>query len=249
MEFREKVILVTGAGSGIGKQIAYRFGEKGANLVMVDLSVSDMDAAAAEMPLDAKNILKQQCDVAVEEDVKGTMDAVRKKFDKLDVIVCAAGISPNGSVTEISLQDWERTLAVDLTSIFLFSKYGIPLLKKAGGGSIISIAGTYGTTAVGKKAAYCAAKAGVINLTRQMALDYGHDGIRVNAVSPGYVDTPLNKGASREAVQEWVKTLPVPQAGQADDIAQMTLFLASEKAQYITGSDFIVDGGQIAGLG
>ena len=166
-----------------------------------------------------------------------------------DILFNNAGVSPSGRITDISEADWDDCLNIDLKSVFLASRCVIPLMIEAGGGVILNTAGTFGIRAARNKAAYSVAKAGVINLTRSIALDYARDNIRCNAICPGYVDTPLNDGypaAARDAFLEAYQ--PLPGLIGAEAIAEMALYLASDAARMITGGVFVLDGGQQAGL-
>jgi NAD(P)-dependent dehydrogenase (short-subunit alcohol dehydrogenase family) len=170
-------------------------------------------------------------------------------YGALDILFNNAGISPSGSVTEISETDWDECLNIDLKSVFLGAKYAIPEMIRRGGGVILSNAGTFGIRAAKGKAAYSAAKAGVINLTRAIALDHAREGIRCNVICPGYVDTPLTAGVPDEARDEFLgRYQPLPGFIQAGEIAQLAVYLASDAARMITGQTFVLDGGQQAGL-
>ena len=166
-----------------------------------------------------------------------------------NVLFNNAGISPEGSVTDITEADWDECLDINLKSVFLCAKIVIPVMTTAGGGCILNTAGTFGIRAAKNKAAYSVAKAGVINLTRSIALDYARDCIRCNVICPGYVDTPLNQGfppAERDAFLAQYQ--PLPGLISAADVAEMAVYLASDAARMITGQVFVIDGGQQAGL-
>ena len=248
MRFENKVVMVTGAGSGIGKEIACRFAQEGAAVIVAYRSVESGLATANGLQSDGYTAFAVQGDVGRPGDVERMVKAGHAHFNGLDVLVCAAGISPMGSVTETSVELWEETLRIDLTGLFLCCKFALPIMLERGSGVIVNIAGTLGLYAMPQKAAYCAAKAGVINLTRQMAIDYGHQGVRVNCVCPGFVDTPLNARIRREDREFFLQRLPLPFPAAAKDIADAVLYLASENARYVTGSALVVDGGQSTGM-
>lgn len=247
MRLANTVALVTGGGSGIGRGIALRLAEEGAKVVVADLDAvrgEQTVAACAGKGADGMFVLT---DVTRAADVRRAVETTFRRFEHLDILVNCAGISPMGSVTETSEDEWDKCLAIDLKSVFLTCKYAIPAMLQTGSGSIINIAGTLGLLAGSRKAAYCAAKAGVINLTRQMALDYG-PAVRANCICPGFVDTPLNAAVSRAERQIIADRLPLRRLGQADDIASATVYLASEESSYVTGMCLIVDGGQTLGI-
>lgn len=187
-------------------------------------------------------------DVASSADVAQAIGHTVEQFGRLDGVLHSAGISPSGRVTEISEEAWNACIAIDLTSAFLIAKFAIPHLR-AHGGVILNVAGTFGIRAATNKAAYSAAKAGVINLSRAIALDYARDGIRCNAICPGYVDTPLTAGFDTTARDAFLDRFqPLRGLVSADEVAALAVYLASDAAKMITGQIFVIDGGQQAGL-
>lgn len=246
MRLKDKVAIVTGAASGNGQAIALQFAEAGAKIVVADIDSIKGQATAAMIEAKGGEAVVTATDVTSASDIESMVQTARQQFGRLDILVNNAGISPVGSVTDISEEEWDLCLNIDLKSVFLGCKYAIPVMIESGGGSIINIAGTLGLMAMPQKAAYCAAKAGVINLTRQMAIDYGASNLRINCVCPGFVDTPLNAGVPPEARQRIFSRLPIPRAAQASEIAQAALYLAGDESLYVTGSCILVDGGQMA---
>jgi NAD(P)-dependent dehydrogenase (short-subunit alcohol dehydrogenase family) len=244
VRLKDRVAIVTGAGSGIGRGIAIRFSEEGAKIVVADKTSISGEETARMIRARGGEAIFVLTDVTSGADIQRMVQTARDQFGRLDTLVNNAGISPNGSVTEIDEDEWDLALNVDLKSVFLGCKYAIPVMIESGGGSIVNIAGTLGFMAMPRKAAYCAAKAGVINLTRQMAIDYGPRNVRINCICPGFVDTPLNAGYTEEQRREELDKLPISRAGQTDDIAKAALYLASDESAYVTGSRIIVDGGQ-----
>jgi NAD(P)-dependent dehydrogenase (short-subunit alcohol dehydrogenase family) len=175
--------------------------------------------------------------------------ATAAEYGGLDILVNNAGVSPSGRITDISEEEWDECLAINLRSVFLGARAAIPFMQQRGAGVILSIAGTFGLRAAANKAAYSTAKAGVINLTRAIALDYGPEGIRCNVICPGYVDTPLTAGvdpADRDAFLG--ATQPLRGVIQPGDVAGLAVYLAADAARMITGQVFVIDGGQQAGL-
>jgi 3-oxoacyl-[acyl-carrier protein] reductase len=247
-QLRGKIAIITGGGSGIGRASARAFAHEGARVAVVNRTLSKALAVVDEIRAQGGEALAVQADVASSADVQRMIAETVAHFGGLDVLFNNAGISPVGSVTEISEADWDACLNIDLKSVFLGCKYAIPEMQKRGGGVILSTAGTFGLRPVRSKAAYATAKAGVIQLTRSVALDYGRDHIRCNVICPGYVDTPLTAhvaDADRDAYLE--ATQPLLGVVQAEDVAMMAVYLASPAGRMITGQVFVVDGGQQAG--
>jgi 3-oxoacyl-[acyl-carrier protein] reductase len=245
----ERVVLITGGGSGIGQASAFAFAKTGAAVVVVGRSQAKLDIVATAIRSQGGQALAIHTDVSQSADVQQAIAAAREQFGGLDVLVNSAGVSPSGSVTAISEDDWEACLAINLRSVFLTAKYAIPLLNQRGGGVILNVAGTFGIRAARDKAAYSTAKAGVINLTRALALDHARENIRCNVICPGYVDTPLNAGfdpADRDLFLD--ARQPLRGLISADDVAQLIVYLASDAARMITGQTYVIDGGQQAGL-
>jgi len=244
-----KVAFVTGGGSGIGRAISLAYAAAGAAVAVVGRTSARVDAVAAEIHAAGGRALALAADVSKGEHVRATLQATVAAFGGLDILVNNAGISPSGRVTDITEAEWDECLAVDLRSVFLGAKYAVPLLQARGGGVILNTAGTFGLRAAANKAAYSTAKAGVINLTRALALDYGPERIRCNVICPGFVDTPLTAGvdtAARDAFLEAVQ--PLPGVIQAEEVAALALYLATDVAHMVTGQVFVIDGGQQAGL-
>lgn len=246
MRLQGKVAIVTGAASGNGRGIALRFAQEGAQVVATDLNLEGVQATISLIRAQGGEAVAVRTNVSLAADSQKMVQIASERFGRLDILVNNAGISPSGRVTDISEEEWDLCLNIDLKSVFLGCKYAIPVMIESGGGAIVNIAGTLGMMAMPAKAAYCAAKAGVINLTRQIAIDYGPQNIRANCVNPGFVDTPLNAGVPEAARRRIFARLPLPRAGQVEEIAGAALYLASDEARYVTGSSIFVDGGQTA---
>ena len=231
-----KVCVITGAAGGIGAAACALFGEEGATVVGVDLQEMD----AVDLALTA--------DVADEQQVAKMYAEAHEAYGRIDVLFNNAGISPpdDASVLETDLDVWERVQAVNLRSVFLGCKHGIPHLQEAGGGSIINIASfvaLMGCTV--PQDAYTASKGGVLSLTRSLAVQYGKQGIRANAICPGPVLTPLLESLfpSEEEKMKRLNRIPMGRFGRAEDIVWAGVFLASDESSWMTGSQFVVDGG------
>ena len=249
MKLRGKVALVTGGGSGIGAASCYAFAREGAHVAVANRTLSKAEAVARDIESGGGSAIAIAADVSRNPDVQRMIDATVAELGPPDIVFNNAGISPSGRVTDISESEWDECLNIDLKSVFLTARCAIPLMIAAGGGVILNTAGTFGMRAAKNKAAYSVAKAGVINLTRSIALDYARDNIRCNAICPGYVDTPLNEGFPPMARDAFLDRFqPLPGLIGAEDIADMAVHLASDAAMMVTGQVFVVDGGQQAGL-
>jgi len=239
-------VFITGAGSGIGRACALAFAARGARVAVVGRTLSKCLAVAIEIGACA---IAVEADVASSADVQHAIAHTIERFGGLDMLINSAGISPAGRVTDISEAEWDECISIDLTSNFLTAKYAIPHMQRRGGGVIVNIAGTFGMRAASGKAAYSAAKAGVVNLTRSIALDYAREGIRCNVICPGFVDTPLTAGfdgAGRDTFLE--RYQPLRGMTQPEEVAALAVYLASDAAKMITGQVFAIDAGQQAGL-
>ncbi|MFQ3663171.1 MAG: SDR family oxidoreductase [Chloroflexaceae bacterium] len=244
-----KIALVTGGGSGIGAASCLAFAQAGAAVAVAGRNPARAAAVAAAIEARGGRAIAVTGDVSRSGDVQAMIATTVASFGGLDILFNNAGVSPSGSVTAISEEDWDACLAINLRSVFLGARYAVPELQRRGGGVILNTAGTFGLRPVREKAAYSAAKAGVINLTRAIALDYAHDNIRCNAICPGYVNTPLNEGlpvAERDAFL--ARTQPLPGVIGPDEVASLALYLACDAARMITGQVFVIDGGQQAGM-
>lgn len=246
---KDKTVLITGAGSGIGRASALAFARAGAQVVVAGRTATKVSAVADEIRAFGGAALPVAVDVSDGASVRAMLAATLHQFGGLDILFQNAGVSPVGSVTEISEEEWDECIAIDLRSVFLGAKYAIPELQKRGGGVILNTAGTFGLRACRGKAAYAAAKAGVVNLSRAIALDYARDKIRCNVICPGYVDTPLNDGFPPDQRDPFLAQYQ-PLAGliQPDEVAALAVYLASDAANMVTGQTFVIDGGQQAGI-
>jgi NAD(P)-dependent dehydrogenase (short-subunit alcohol dehydrogenase family) len=247
-----KVAVITGAASGIGRGTAIRFAGEGAAVVIADLNAEGGEASVRECKENGGRAVFQRTDVSAEAEVKAAVARAVKEFGRLDIIFNNAGLGGAvGPIDETTVENWDKSLAILLRSVFLGMKFAIPEMRKAGGGSIISTASVAGLRGGAGPHAYSAAKAAVINLTRSVALEVGKDRIRVNCICPGGINTPLiNKrvpGGEPVAEQFLAQIQAIPRAGHPNDIAAMALFLASDDSEWVTGTAMVVDGGLTAG--
>lgn len=244
-----KSALITGGGSGIGTGIAERFARGGYAVSIFDINMAGAEVVATRLNK-ASRAIPIYGDVANPVDAMRAVDATLEAFGTLDVLVNNAGIEIPGSVTSLAFEQWDRLIDVNLRGAYLFSKCAIPKMKR--GSSIVHISSVHAFASYRDCAAYDASKAALIGLTRAMALDHGPDGIRVNAVCPGYIDTPLMEKwlatvEDRDAVmQEVLKWHPLGRIGRPADVAEAVYFLASESAEFISGAFLVVDGAMIA---
>jgi NAD(P)-dependent dehydrogenase (short-subunit alcohol dehydrogenase family) len=246
----EKRALITGAASGIGRATAIRFAAEGARVACLDLDGSELERLVATLP----GALALAADVTDEAQLEAAVLAAESEFGGLDTIVANAAIQLFGEAgdrpaAELPLDRWERTLAVNLTGVFLTCKHGIAALLRAGGGSVTCTASP--TSLYGLASgftAYSSSKGGVYALVRVLANDYGKHGVRVNAVIPGFTDTPLVGPVfdDRDALESRLAGIPLGRPGTPEEVASMMVFLASDEASYATGAAFVVDGGLTA---
>ncbi len=249
MRLRDKVILITGAGSGMGRLAALTFAQEGARVVTVDVSASAGEDAAAEIARAGGEALFVEADVSREDQVREMVRRAVDRFGRLDVLYNNAGIFPaqDGSVVDLAEEVWDRVLAVNLKGIYLSCKHGIPALLRAGGGSIINVASfvaLVGCTV--PQDAYTASKGGVVALTKSLAVQFGPRRIRANAIAPGPIETPLLTSwllANPEARKRRLDRIPMGRFGRPEDIVQMALYLASDDSTWVNGSVLVVDGG------
>lgn len=245
METR-RVALITGAAAGIGAGIALRFAQAGYAVAAFDID----GAGAARMAEQLRGLAPSIAidgDVSREEDVRAAAEKTMNEFGSLDVLVNNAGIEVNGSVSDLTAEAWDRQIDVNLRGVFLMSKYAIAKMRGRGG-AIVNISSVHAFISYAGCAAYDATKSGLLGLTRAMALDHGVEGIRVNAICPGYIDTPLmdrwlDSAPDREEMLRQVLSYhPLGRMGTPRDIADAALFLASDAAAFISGASLVVDG-------
>lgn len=240
-----KVALVTGAASGIGEGTALLLAREGAAVAVVDIDVEAGKRTTATIVREGGKAIFIRADVGKTAQVKRMIERTASAFGRLDIIHNNAIWFRNGKATELDEKDWDRTLDVGLKTVFLSAKFGVPVMRETGGGSIVNTASVHSLVSFEEHTAYDAAKAGLLGLTRVLALDFGPD-IRVNSVLPGAVLTPLWKGISKADRRRFADMVPAKRLGTPEDIASAVLFLASEEASFITGTSLVVDGGLIA---
>ena len=242
-----KAALVTGGGSGIGRATVLALAREGARVLVADLDEESGEAVAAEA---GGGALFVRTDVTGEEDVRAMVAAAQDAFGRLDCAVNNAGITGGmGLVQDVSLEDWSRTLLVNLTSVFLCLKHEIPALQAAGGGSIVNVASGAGIVAVPGLSPYCASKHGLLGLTKTAAVENAATGVRVNALCPGSTDTPMLRqamGHDPQLEKLILRSTPAGRLGRAEEVAEAALWLCSDRASFVSGEAMLVDGGAIA---
>lgn len=240
-----KSLLVTGGASGIGAGIAERFSEAGYAVAIFDRNATGADETARRLTRGGPAI-SIHGDVNEPGDTERAVTETIRTFGSLDVLVNNAGIEIPGTAASLSIEQWDRLLGVNLRGAFLFSKYAVPRMKR--GSSVVNISSVHAFAAYAESVAYDASKAGLLGLTRAMALDHGPSGIRVNAVCPGYIQTPLletwlQSVSDREAtMSDVLRAHPLGRIGSPRDVAEAALFLSSDAASFITGTYLVVDG-------
>ncbi|MBD1871251.1 SDR family oxidoreductase [Cyanobacteria bacterium FACHB-471] len=254
--FTGKVAFVTGAANGIGRATALAFAREGANVVVADISeqgnqetvrmIEELGGRAGASLLPKAIAVK--CDVTQAEDVKTALDKAIETFGRLDFAFNNAGVEQkNAATAEIEAEEWDRIVNINLRGVFLCLKHEIPLMLKQGGGAIVNTSSGAGVIGIKGGAAYTAAKHGVIGLTKSAALDYASQNIRVNAVAPGYIDTPMMDrftGGTSKGREQVISEEPVGRMGKPEEIAAAVLWLCSDAAAFIVGHAMVIDGGQ-----
>ena len=245
-----KVAIVTGAAQGIGLATAKAFADEGAAVGLFDLNREKIEAAAAGIIGKNGKALAQVCDVRDEASVEGAIISVADHFGSVNIGFCnAATLTPSKSIAEMLLTDWEEALAVNLTGVFLTTKYLIPQMVASGGGSIIITASQMARVATPLRGPYCSTKGALLQLAKVIALENADANIRANTLSPGGVATDRlvqQFGDLETAERVWGPTHPLGRLGQPDEIARSAVFLASDQSSFMTGSDLLVDGGYSA---
>ncbi len=247
--FEGKTALVTGGGSGLGESISKDLAKHGANVVVVDINIDGATRVADEITAAGGTAVPFQANTAVAEDSKKSVDFAVATYGSLNFAVNNAGIGgASAPVGEVDIDDWDKVIAINLNGVLYGMRYQIPAILEAGAsaGSIVNMASIHGTVAAPGNAAYTAAKHGVVGLTKNAAAEYGAQGLRINAIGPGYIDTPLLAAAPQELIDGLAAKHPLGRLGQPDEIANVITFLLSDKASFMTGSYVLVDGGYTA---
>jgi NAD(P)-dependent dehydrogenase (short-subunit alcohol dehydrogenase family) len=251
---QDKVALVTGAAQGIGRATALLLAREGAAVAVADVNIEAAEAVAEQIRAAGGRARAWKLDVSREAEVAAVIAAVGQEFGRLDILVNNAGISgANGTAEEITEAEWDKVMNTNAKSVFLCTKHAVPLMRRAGGGSIVNLSSVYGIVGSHNVAAYHASKGAIRIMSKTDALAFAEDRIRVNSVHPGFIWTPMLEagaqvpGVAPEAVHSAMAKLhPLGTLGEPEDVAHGILYLASDEAKFVTGSELVIDGGYTA---
>lgn len=243
MRLQGKTAVVTGGASGIGEATARLFIQEGAKVVIADLNEEKGRKLAGEL---GEAAIYMNVNVTKEDHITAMFAEAEAKFGQVDILINNAGIGSQGVSDELSYEDWHQIISINLDGVFLAAKHAIKAMKKNGGGSIVNMASILGHVGQAQTAAYTASKGGVVNLTRALAVEYASENIRVNAIGPGYIDTPLLDQLDEDMKNHLISLHPLGRLGTSEEVANATLFLASDEASFVTGANLMVDGGYTA---
>lgn len=246
-QLEDKVAIITGAGSGIGKATAELFVREGAKVVVSDIDEEDGKEVANQIKNNGGEAFFFKADVSNPEDQEALVKAGTEKYGALHIAFNNAGIvGPVGPVADIAIKEWDKVISVNLSAVFYGMHYQIPAIIQSGGGNIVNTASIMGQVAAANQSGYNTAKHGVVGLTKTAALEYSNKKVRINAVGPGYIDTPLLDFLDEETMQHLVDLHPIGRLGTAEEVAELVGWLASDKASFVTGGYYPVDGAYLA---
>jgi len=249
----DKVALITGGASGIGRATALLFAREGAAVAIADMNQKDGQAVADQIIQNGGRAIFEPADVTKPADSERVVERTVREFGGIHVLFNNAGIIRRASVVELSEEDWDRVMAVNVRSIFLLSRLVIPVMIRAGGGSIVNMSSGWGLAGGPRAAAYCASKGAVVLMTKALAVDHGAQGIRVNCICPGDTDTGMLRNEAQQLGEREERFLaesahrPLGRVGRPEEIAKAALYLASDESSFVTGTAMVVDGGGLAG--
>jgi NAD(P)-dependent dehydrogenase (short-subunit alcohol dehydrogenase family) len=249
MQFKDKTAIITGAASGIGKSTAELYSREGANVVLSDIDERKGNIAAEEIKKNGGNAVFVKADVSSPGDCESLVEQAVKHFGRIDFACNNAGIGGESKpVADYNIENWNKVLAVNLSSVFYCMKYEIKAMLETGGGAIVNIASILGNTSFENSAAYVSAKHGVVGLTKNAAVEYAKKKIRVNSVGPAFIHTPLIAALEddKETYNFLVSLHPIGRLGKPEEVAELVIWLSSDKASFVTGSYYPVDGGYLA---
>lgn len=246
MRLKGKVAIITGAGSGMGAASAQLFAREGAKVVATDINAETVQAVVAKITEAGGEAIAIKHDVTSKNDWKRVMSTTIETYRKLDILVNNAGISLAKGFMEQTEEDWVRTYAINVNSVMYGMQHAIPYMEQSNGGSIVNISSIAALTGMAGAGAYTASKGAVRSITKAAAVDYGKNNIRVNSIHPGYIVTPMSAPSIAQYKDYFLSQIALPNLGQAEEVANAILFLASDEASHITGVELPVDGGVTA---
>ena len=252
MRLKDKVAIVTGGTSGIGRATALLFAREGARVAVVGRDPARGQQVVDEIKAAGGEAMFIRCDVRFPDECRGAVEATLQAFGRLDILFNNAGVFYANSAIDCTEEEWDETVDISLKGTFLMCKYALPPMIEQGRGAIVNNASGWGLVGGNEAAAYCAAKGGVVLLTKALAVDHGAQGIRVNCVCPGDVDTPMLVDDARRRGMAWTDYMaeaanrPMRRVGKPEEVARAVLFLASDEASFVTGAALAVDGGGTA---
>jgi len=247
MELKGKVALITGAASGIGESTALLFAAEGARVFLTDIDLEKGEKLVKKIEENGGDAVFLKADTSSPSDSEKSVSEAVRQFGKLDIAINNAGIGgPQHPVGEYPIDGWDKVISINLSGVFYGMRYQIPAMLQNGKGSIVNVASILGSVGFANSAAYVAAKHGVLGLTKSAALEYSAKGIRVNSVGPAFIKTPMLKDLDKDLLKQLVNVHPIGRLGEADEVAQLFLWLAGEKSSFATGAYYPIDGGYLA---
>ncbi|SJZ75346.1 NAD(P)-dependent dehydrogenase, short-chain alcohol dehydrogenase family [Enhydrobacter aerosaccus] len=252
MKLKDRIAIVTGAASGIGAASALLFASEGAKVALVDLDEKRLEQVATDIQSKGGETVSIAADVSQADQARAGVHRILDKWGKVDVLMTAAGVSLGGTVDRIDEATWDRTFAINVKGTFLWVHHAIQPMIAAGSGAIVTVGSQLAQSSLGKNAAYVASKGAIASFTKTIAVDHAAQGVRVNALMPGVIDTPmparsLQRQADPEAARRgWTERHPMKRIGQPEEVAKAALFLASDDSSFVTGTLLFVDGGWTA---
>ncbi|WP_088034166.1 SDR family NAD(P)-dependent oxidoreductase [Evansella clarkii] len=246
MRLEGKVAVITGGASGIGEYTARAMVEEGAKVVVSDMNDDLGNTLVEDLNTNGQNAVYVHADVTSEADAEKMINTAVTEFGKIDILFNNAGIGALRASEDLPLDEWRKVISVNLDGVFLTAKHAIKAMQKNGGGNIVNNASILGHVGQAQTAAYTAAKGGVVNMTRALAVEYAQQNIRVNAVCPGYIETPLLSQLDEDMKNHLVSLHPIGRLGRPEEVAKAVVFLASNDASFVTGANLLVDGGYTA---
>lgn len=243
MKLKDKVLVVTGAARGIGREIAIRFAQEGADVAAWDVETNEMESLKAEIEGRGRRFLGLQVDVSDFDTVKTSVENVLDGFSRIDILINNAGITRDNLLIRMSDADWDSVIEVNLKGVFNCTKAVSRVMLKQKSGRIINISSVIGIFGNAGQSNYAASKGGIISFTKSIAKELAPRGITVNAIAPGFIDTGMTQSLADEVKEKYLQSIPLRRMGTGEDVAEAAVFLASERASYITGETIRVDGG------